>query len=364
MLDLFKDRIQGSFDIGSSSLKGLRIKKGKVSDISIKELKNGVIVNGNIEDYLEISEGLKMLVDELELKNKEVVVSIPIQNFFIKFLSIGQVGEKEKLKLIESELEELVPNFEPEEFISDYVELGSELSDESKNIDGKDSIMAITVPKNKIKEILEIFDSLKVVPVRIVPDFISLFNLVQREKNRQGINEEESVMIVDMGTESTKIFIERDGIMKMQRIVATGGNDVTEMLQRFYNLEREQAEDEKRKLELLDESVSQGEEDSRALFMEIAELFDELENQIKVSIEFYKSHEGRPGIDKLFIFGGASLVKGFKQNLEKTLELEVEEIDYKDFLASNFNELYKVEDYPVARIGALLGSVVEEVKEK
>ncbi len=363
MFDLFKEKIEGSLDIGSSSLKGLRLKKSKVTGVNIRELDNGVIVNGTIEDYLTISEELKTLIEDLELKNKELVVSLPIQNFFIKFLTVTQVGEKEKLALVESELEELVPNFDPEDFITDYVNLGEVENDNSTEGEGQENIMAITILKSKVKELIEILTTLKVIPVRIVPDFVSIFNLVQMEKDYKEVTDEESVMLVDIGSEATKIFIERDGIIKMQRIVAIGGNDITEVIQRFYNTERDKAEEEKKRLELLnDHDDDEYDEDgSREIFMEVAEIFDELENQIRVSIEFYKSQERRPGIDRIFLIGGTSLIKGFKQNLEKALDLEVDEIDLTRFLSANFVSHYDLEEYPPARIAALVGSVIEEV---
>ena len=363
-IDIFKTKIQGSIDIGSSSLKGLSIKKNKINNIILKELESGVVVNGNIEDYLAISEGVKFLVEELDLKNKEIAVSIPIQNFFIKFIEVNLVDENDKMLLIESELEELVPNFESENFITDYISLG--LVNEGRMPEGeqKESIMAITILKTKIKELLEILTTLKVIPVKIVPDFVPIFNLVQESKVDREITEEDTVMILDVGSESTKIFIERDGIMKMQRIVAIGGNDISEIIQRFYNVDRHNAELEKRRLELLqDIDANTDEYLSKEAFMEVAEIFNELENQIKVSIDFYKSHEGRPGIDHLYIFGGTSLIKGFRESLEKMLDLESERIEFKKYLSEEYLDEFNVEEFPVSRIGALLGNVMEEVED-
>lgn len=362
--DIFKDKIKGTLDIGSSSLKGLSLKKGKIDKILLKELENGVVVNGNIEDYLSISEGLKNMIEELELKNKEVVVSIPIQNFFIKFLEINPVGEKEKKLLIENELEELVPNFDDENFITDYIDLGSSTGGRLSNEEEKESIMAITILKSKIKELIEILTTLKVVPVRIVPDFASIFNLVQEAKFEKEITADDTVMIIDVGSESTKIFIERDGIMKMQRIVAIGGNDITEVIQRFYNSDRHNAENEKKRLELLEEPEIIVEDGfSKEVFSEVAEIFNELENQIRVSIDFYKSHEGRPGIDHMFLFGGTSLIKGFKESLEKNMDVEVEKIEFTKYLSEEFIENFDFENTYIERIAALIGNVIEEVEE-
>ena len=76
MFDLFKEKIEGSLDIGTSSIKGLKLKKGKIEALDLREIKTGVIVNGNIEDYLTVNEELKTIIDNLDLKNKEIVVVI------------------------------------------------------------------------------------------------------------------------------------------------------------------------------------------------------------------------------------------------------------------------------------------------
>ena len=150
MFDIFKEKIEGSIDIGTSSIKGLKLRKGKVEALNVRELDNGVIINGNIEDYLSVNEELKVIVDNLELKNKEIVVSIPIQNFFIKFFQISDVEDKERRAIIDNELEDIVPNFEADNFVTDYVDLGPSKLTNPDSEEQQINVMAITIPKNEI----------------------------------------------------------------------------------------------------------------------------------------------------------------------------------------------------------------------
>ena len=361
MFDLFKEKIEGSLDIGTSSIKGLKLKKGKVEALNVRELHAGVIVNGNVEDYLTVNEELKTIVDNLELKNKEVVVSIPIQNFFIKFFQISDLQEKERRALIENELEDIVPNFEPHNFVTDYVDLGKPAFSSEEN-DDQINVMAITIPKNKVNELVEILETLKVRPVKIVPDFISIFNLVQMEKEFLDIEKDESVMIIDIGSESTKIFFERDGEFKMNRIVSLGGNDITSVIERYYNVDKEKAEEEKRRLELFTEEENLTQEEME-IFKEIEEIIMELEDAIRVSVEYYKSQEGAPGIDRIFLTGGTSLLKGFKRIIEKNFDIEIEKIDIGRYFSHKLDE-EDLEEYPTERVAALIGNIVTEVSLK
>lgn len=362
MFDMFKEKIEGSLDIGTSSIKGLKLKKGKIEAINIKELENGVIINGNIEDYLSVNEELKTIIDNLELKNKEVVVSIPIQNFFIKFFKISDVDDKGKRALIDNELEDIVPNFDSSSFITDYVDLGQSKLTDSNSGDTQINVMAITIPKNKVSELLEILVSLKVKPVRIVPDFISIFNLVQMEKEFIDVEDEESIMFVDVGSESTKIFFEKGGQFKFYRIISLGGNDITSVIERYYNVDRERAEEEKKRLELLFGDEKQSPEE-KEIFKEVEDLINELEDSIKISIDYYKAQEDAPFIDRIFLTGGTTLLKGFKQIIEKTFELEVETIDIGRYFSHRLDE-EDIEEFPSQRIAALIGNVITEVSLK
>lgn len=362
MFDLFKEKIEGSLDIGTNSIKGLKLKKGKIEALSIRELDSGVIINGNIEDYLSVNEELKTIIDNLELKNKEVVISIPIQNFFIKFFQISDVEDKEKRALIDNELEDIVPNFDPNSFVTDYVDLGQSKVTSSDSTETQINVMAITIPKNKVSELVDILVTLKVKPVRIVPDFISIFNLVQMEKEFIDIEDEESIMFVDVGSESTKIFFEKGGQFKFYRIISLGGNDITSVIERYYNVDRERAEEEKKRLELLFEDDNQSPEE-KEVFKEVEDLINELEDSIKISIDYYKAQEDVPSIDRIFLTGGTTLLKGFKQIIEKTFELEVETIDTARYFSHRLDE-EDIEEFPSQRIAALIGNVITEVSLK
>jgi len=362
MFELFKEKIEGSLDIGTSSIKGLKLKKGKIEALNIRELENGVIINGNIEDYLSVNEELKTIIDNLELKNKEVVVSIPIQNFFIKFFQISDVDDKERRVLIDNELEDIVPNFDSSDFVTDYVDLGQSKITSSDSDETQINVMAITIPKNKINELVEILVTLKVKPVRVVPDFISIFNLVQMEKEFIDVEDEESIMFVDVGSESTKIFFEKGGQFKFYRIISLGGNDITSVIERYYNVDRERAEEEKKRLELLADSDTHSPEEIE-VFKEVEDLINELEDSIKISIDYYKAQENAPAIDRIFLTGGTTLLKGFKQTIEKTFEIEVETLDTGRYFSHRLDE-EDLEEFPPQRIAALIGNVITEVSLK
>lgn len=343
---LFKTKIEGSLDIGSSSIKGLALKGKSIDKYAIENLAQGAILSGNIEDHQAVRDSVKSIIAKLGLKNKGVIISLPAQNFAVKFFKIPVVGPKEKGLLIEGELEDLIPNFEPSQYITEYVSLGL--------LNDMEDICAITIQRDKIRDIIENLTFAKVKPVRIVPDFISLFNLIQYTKESVIDNTTNaSVMVVDIGAEATKIFVERDGILKMQRIAAIGGNDFTDVIERNQNMDYFSAERYKKTLELKDDD-DRGDE-----FQEISELVEELNGQVKRSIEYYKSQEALPGIDGLIVTGGPCMLKGYQNIIENSLVMEMRSFPIERYLVSCKGFQDEFED--IRRMDIAVGNIIDEI---
>lgn len=348
---MFNEKIEGSIDIGSSSVKGLRLKNRNIEKLDLETIPHGAILSGNIEDHMAVSDSIKALVDRLELKNKRVVVSLPVQNFFVKFISIVQVDESEKLPLIENELEDLIPNFSGEDFITHYIDLG--------DADGKNEVIALTISKSKVSEIIEILTNIKVIPVKIVPDFISIYNLLYTSKDAiLEDNVDASFMVVDIGAEATKIFVEKNGIIKMQRIAAIGGNDFTDVVEKNLHMEYSEAERYKKKLEV-QEDVEEDVEDEEVIH-EIGDLVDELTGQIRRSIDYYRTQEGLLGVDTIIVTGGASQLNGYISVLEKKIMMEIKHFPIMHFLMQNKEQQDFIKNN-IKRFDVVIGNIIDEV---
>ncbi len=348
---LFKTKIEGSLDIGSSSIKGVVLKGKAIDKYAFEPLPQGAILSGNIEDHQAVRDSLKSIISKLGLKNKGIVISLPVQNFAVKFLKIPLVGQKEKKALVESELEDVIPNYEPENYLTEFLSIGS--------LGDLEDIVAVAIQKDKVRDMVESLTFAKVKPVKIIPDFISLFNLIQHTKESViDKTENASIMVVDIGAEATKIFVEKDGVLKMQRIAAIGGNDFTDVIERNQNMDYFDAERYKKKLELKDED----EDDHHDEYQEISELIEELNAQIKRSIEYYKAQEGVPGIDGLIVTGGPSMMKGYQNILENSLIIEMKSFPIERYLARCRAEVDELED--LRRLDIVVGNVINEIDGK
>lgn len=86
---LFKTKIEGSLDIGSSSIKGVVLKGKAIDKYAFEPLPQGAILSGNIEDHQAVRDSLKSIISKLGLKKqRDSNILFPVQNFAVKFLKI------------------------------------------------------------------------------------------------------------------------------------------------------------------------------------------------------------------------------------------------------------------------------------
>lgn len=348
---MFNEKVEGSIDIGCSSIKGVALKKGKIDKLDMEPLMHGAILSGALEDHLAVTDAIKAIASRLGLKGKNVAVSIPAQNFAIKFMEISKVADKEKLPLIENELEDIVPGYNAANFITDFITLEG-------GSPGREKVCVMAIQKEKINTLIEILTAAKLKPVRIIPDFIGLFNLLEGTKLDFISNTDRtSLMVVDIGSEATKVFVNKDGEIKMQRLAPIGGNDLNDVIQRLQNMDHDEAETYKYNLELKDDNPD---EEKEEVFNEVGELIEELNSQIKRSIDYYKMQEGIMGIDEMIISGGSTLLKGYKDILEKKLGVVIHKFPTSRLIVKKMNNIAELEAN-MCRYDIAIGNIIEEV---
>ncbi len=357
---MFERKISASLDLGSSSIKGITLKNGKIEKVEIESIPHGAMLSGNIEDPMAVTDSLKKIAEKLDLKNKNIILSIPVQNFVIKFLEVIEADEESQKSLIEHELEDIIPNFEAENFVTEYSILGKE--------EGNDKVMAITIQKDKIKELIEILTSLKIRPLKIIPDIISQFNLLQNIKDEILKEGEENILILDIGAEATKIFIEKNGKIIVQKVAPIGGNDFTDIIERNIGLNYEEAEKYKENLELHDEKeIMDEDEDEDDIYEEneiqeeIANLIEDLNVQIQMAIDYFKLQEGEMGVEKILVSGGGSKLKGLGKILEQKMVIELIEFPIQNFFVSNIDIKEKVNGNEKSFVN-MIGNLIDEVE--
>jgi len=346
--ELFELQINGTIDVGSSGIKGLSLKNKKFDRFVIEKF--------SIEEedkFLRLNDAMGEVVNKLKLKNRNVVMTLPAQEFFIKFIDLELNEDMDKEVLINEELEDIIPGYSAENYITQELLLKEEGNYER--------IMTMSIDRERVESLLEVMDSNKVKVLTILPDFIATINLLERIREESGKTEEQNLMLLDMGSENLKIFITTNSLVKVNKVANIGGNDLTQIIMESKNIGFLEAEQEKRTLEVRNETLEDDVEVNQAdMFLSMTKLFEDIFEQIRMSMDFFYESDGISKVDKIILIGGGTLMRGFKKNVEEEFKTETEYFTMASLNIGkkNFDKLGETSH---ALVAPLVGSIVNEV---
>ncbi|OQY42079.1 MAG: hypothetical protein B6227_03265 [Fusobacteriia bacterium 4572_74] len=349
---MFEFKVDGALDIGSSGIKVALYKNKKIDKI-------------NFVDYLDmaeektvaIQESLETLGKKINLKGKNLIVTIPASKFYVKTLEYSSTkeegGEADLEAKIEEDLEDIISGYTKDDFITQIETI--------YETDIYKKLVVITIPVEEIEKILGILSQFKIRVLKIIPDFIALNNLVDILDQKSEKETNENIMIVDIGGDTSKIFMSTLGTLNMLRIVGVGGSDFTEIIKEHEMLDYEEAELEKHQLELgNDDDRKYKSQSEMSMFKDLTSIVNELTTQIENSLEYFNTNLTEGRISKIFLTGGGALIKGFKPYFDDAFDLPCEEVDL-DLLNLDYKKAEDRELLSTFRITTLMGALIKEV---
>lgn len=214
------------------------------------------------------------------------------------------------------------------ELIVDVDVLGTVL-DENKN--EKQVVGVSSIPKKVIKPIASLFRRKKMDLALVVPSSLAFYQLISQIY----LYKDDVVCALNIGYKESEIFIvEKESLQAcFYRKIPFGGYSLSKSLGDKISTERgvfdltfEEAEELKRQLDLgLDEFKGQkvGGIDYQDILSMIRNPLELLVNDIQRSVAYYQEKNKNVEINKIYLFGGGSLVKGLDHYLSRQLELDV-----------------------------------------
>jgi len=132
---------------------------------------------------------------------------------------------------------------------------------------------------------------------------------------------EQNVVIVDLGAESTNIILARKGVVLFSQTISTGSNSITKVIASDYGIKMEQAE--KYKITYgLDKTKGEG---------KIAESIEPAVNiitsEVGRTLTYFREKLGGSKISKIFLTGGGALLPKFDEHFSNTFKIKTEVAD-------------------------------------
>jgi type IV pilus assembly protein PilM len=337
----FKPQHVVGLDIGTSSIKLVEIEKIKgtchLRNFGIAKLSKDTIVNGTIIHSDQVVQAIKSLISNLNVKNKNLAISISGHPVIIKKITLPLMTEEELENTIELEAEQYIP------FALDEVNIDFQILGVSEDKSDQMNVMLVAAKKAMIDEYTTVVKTAGLHPAIVDIDVFALENMFIENYTPE---ENASIALIDIGASVTNINILKNGTSQFTRDIFLAGNQVTEEIQRKLSVSYDEAETLKHgeiiegiNQELLHEVITKS---SAAIAAEIHR-----------SLDFYISSTYAE-INHIYLSGGGSMTRGLKEALEKKTSIPLnhtnpfETIKYDP---NTFDPDYIRELAPVSAVG-------------
>ncbi len=335
-----KNQLVG-LDIGSHSIKLAEIddtKKGLVlKNFGVIGLPKDAIVEGSIKDVGVAASAIKTLFKNLNVKNKNVAISISGFSVIVKKISVARREESELETSIHEEAEQYIP-FDISDVNLDYEVLtspGEEVTgekaegEEGEAAKKESDIMDVMLVAAK-KDIIEDYESLIQLaglnPMIMDVDAFAIQNAYETSSGAQS----GCYAIINVGAEELGINAIKNGVSIFTRDSSYGGSQITDAIMTKFNISYEDAENVKLGGTKIDDK-------QKAALEEIfTTMISGWVQEIKRALDFLSTTYPDESIEKILVGGGAYRIPGFLKYLETETEIPVEELN--PFASLQINE--------------------------
>lgn len=305
-----------AIDIGNNSLKALRLRKAGdvVEVIGFDNIQHGKILTGSGVKRAERDElialSLRQFVKQNDLGKDDIVVSVPSQNSFARFVKLPPVEPKRIPEIIRFEAAQQIP------FDINDVQWDWQLMTEADSPETKVGIFAIK--SEVVNSVLEHFarEDVTVSYVQMAP--MALYNYALYDYSDLGSSDNQAIVILDIGAENSDLVVCTQSTV-WQRCVPMGGNAFTKAVADAFKLNFEKAEKLKRTAPMS--------KYARQVFQAMRPVFTDLASEIQRSLGFYNSSNPNTKLSKIIALGGGTKMRGLLKYLRQTLQIPVERPD-------------------------------------
>ena len=312
---LFKSRIHFGIDIGASSVKVVVVKNNhtrpEIIGAALQETPHGCVQDGVLCEIPTMVDILAQALAATGVKHKghQAVIGIHGLNVIYKRLLLPSQGDDELYQSVRLEAQQQVDS-ELDEWQLDYQKLSA------TNASGQIAVMLAAAKKSALDEYITLLSMVGLYPAVFDCDVFALENA-----HEFGTGKKDSVLLLDIGRDTTKINLVHDGVCVVARSIGMGGYQLSESIARTLSVDIAQAEQIK---------LSYGGPNAVApehVGPLIQGHIDEISDEIRRTVDFFvneRSEHQIEKIEKISLSGGGSSLIGISEGLSKTFGARAE----------------------------------------
>lgn len=349
-------------DIGSSSVKVCEIKESRkgrtLTKVAYAPLPPQTIVDGHVMNTGVVTETLVRIFAENKIKQKNVALGVSGQSVIIRKITVPMMTPAELDEQIQWEAEQHIP-FDIKDVQIDYQVL-------RKHPDrGQMDLLLVAAKRDEINDYAQFVREAKLKPVCVDIDAFCVQNLFEAA---YGLPPEQTVALLNMGASLTSLNIVSGGTSAFTRDITSGGNTISEEIQRETGLSFEQAEAYKCGDTASGDGgtgVDKGGMVPQQVQQVIDTACDNIAAEIQRSLDFFMATSGEAEINKIYVTGGTANLSNLRSAIQRRARAPVEYFNPIERLSvDNKNVRAEVLQARNAQLAVAIGLALRKDKEK
>ncbi len=299
-------------DIGSSGIKIVELKK---EGRQIKLLTYGFSENINIntsqnwhENIIKTAQTINDICQKAGTVSRNAISALPTFAVFSSVLNLTGVSGKDIDSAVRWEAKKVIP-LPLEEMDLDWKKI-----DDPNNNKKEVKVLLMGAPKALVKKYVDIFREAKINLLSLETETFSLIRSLLG-------NDKSTVMILEIGTNTTDISIVNNKIPLLNRSIDIGGMTITKAISNNLSIGLERAEQFKYDLGVSFLNNSDSSQDS-IIPEVILNAITPIINEVKYAINLFQS-KNENKVEKIILSGGSAMLPNLPDYLSKVLDVKV-----------------------------------------
>ncbi len=253
---------------------------------------------------------IKKLLRDGGIRTKAVNVALPETNVFTRIIEVPPLSEKELASAIKWEAEQYVP-LPLEEVQMDFSIVGEFTGNDGHK---KLNVLLVAAPKNIITRYDKIMQICDLEPQAMETEIIAASRALLPPSPDKPL----TVMVVNIGAQTTDFSILKGGLISFTRTIPTGGDHLTRALSQDLGIPLPQAEEFKKTYGLRENQVE------GKVKRSLEPIFSVLVEEIKRSTQYFQNKYAEEVISAIILSGGTAKMPGMVEALVNATGIETQ----------------------------------------
>jgi len=295
-------------DIGTSSIKIVELKKEserpKLISYGFSENLDGKLNNDWQLNVKKTAQAINKIRKEAGMTSRDAVAALPTYSVFSSILNLSNVDKKDIASAVHWEAKKVIP-LPLDDIILDWKKI-----EDDTVAPANLKVLLTGAPRALVKKYIDIFKEAEVNLISLETETFSLVRALMGP-------DKSTVMIVEIGTNTTDISVVDKNIPMLSRSIDIGGLTITKSISDNLGIGLERAEQFK-----YDMGISSLNAVQDVVPKTIIEALGPIINEIKYVLNLFQS-KGSKKVEKIILSGGSSLLVNFVNYLSKILDMNV-----------------------------------------